>query len=138
MIKMDLTAEQIERYSRQIVLEEVGGRGQKKLLSSKVSLIGLGALGSAAAYYIVAAGVGTLQIVDFDMVEIPNLHRQILHYTEDIDRKKTSSAFDKLHSLNPDCTIEIVVDRITPNNSKFLNSVAVKINFQKKLNFQII
>jgi adenylyltransferase/sulfurtransferase len=117
---MDLTAEQIERYSRQIVLKEVGGIGQKKLLSSKVSLIGLGALGSAAAYYLVAAGVGTLQIIDFDAVEISNLHRQILHHTEDINRKKTSSAVDKLHSLNPDCTIEIVDDRITPNNSKFL------------------
>jgi molybdopterin/thiamine biosynthesis adenylyltransferase len=117
---MDLTEEQIERYSRQIVLKEVGGIGQKKLLNSKVSLIGLGALGSSAAYYLVAAGVGTLQIIDFDIVEISNLHRQILHFTEDIDRQKTNSAIEKLNSLNPDCTIEIVNDQITPKNSKNL------------------
>jgi molybdopterin/thiamine biosynthesis adenylyltransferase len=121
-MKMDLTNEQIERYSRQIVLKEVGGIGQKKLLNSKVSLIGLGALGSSAAYYLAAAGIGTLQIIDFDTVEISNLHRQILHFTEDIDRKKTTSATEKLNFLNPDCTIEIVNDRITPINSKHLLS----------------
>jgi adenylyltransferase/sulfurtransferase len=102
------------------VLKEVGGIGQKKLLSSKISLIGLGALGSSAAYYLVAAGVGTLQIIDFDTVEISNLHRQILHFTEDINRKKTKSAASKLNSLNPDCNIEIINDRITPKNSKDL------------------
>ncbi len=117
---MDLTKDQIERYSRQIVLKEVGGIGQKKLLSSKISLIGLGALGSSAAYYLAAAGVGTLQIIDFDTVEISNLHRQILHFTEDINRKKTKSATEKLNSLNPDCNIEIINDRITPKNSKEL------------------
>jgi len=117
---MDLTKDQIERYSRQIVLKEVGGIGQKKLLSSKISLIGLGALGSSAAYYLAAAGVGTLQIIDFDTVEISNLHRQILHFTEDINRKKTKSAASKLNSLNPDCNIEIINDKITPKNSKDL------------------
>ena len=117
---MDLTKDQIERYSRQIVLKEVGGKGQKKLLSSKISLIGLGALGSSAAYYLAAAGIGTLQIIDFDTVEISNLHRQILHFTEDISRKKTKSATEKLNSLNPDCNIEIINDRITPKNSKEL------------------
>jgi molybdopterin/thiamine biosynthesis adenylyltransferase len=117
---MDLTEEQINRYSRQIVLKEVGGIGQKKLLNSKISLIGLGALGSTAAYYLAAAGVGTLQIIDFDTVEISNLHRQILHFTKDIDSKKTISASEKLNSLNPDCTLEIINDRITPRNSKEL------------------
>ena len=117
---MDLTEEQINRYSRQIVLKEVGGIGQKKLMNSKISLIGLGALGSSAAYYLAAAGVGTLQIIDFDTVEISNLHRQILHFTKDIDSKKTISASEKLNSLNPDCTLEIINDRITPRNSKEL------------------
>ena len=117
---MDLTEKQINRYSRQIVLKEVGGIGQKKLLNSKLSLIGLGALGSSAAYYLAAAGVGTLQIIDFDTVEISNLHRQILHFTKDIDSKKTMSATEKLNSLNPDCNIEIINDRITPKNSKEL------------------
>jgi adenylyltransferase/sulfurtransferase len=117
---MDLTKDQIERYSRQIVLKEVGGIGQKKLLSSKISLIGLGALGSSAAYYLAAAGVGTLQLIDFDTVEISNLHRQILHFTEDIDKKKTQSAAEKLNSLNSDCIIKIINERITPKNSKEL------------------
>ncbi len=117
---MDLTDEQINRYSRQIVLKEVGGIGQRKLLDSKISLIGLGALGSSAAYYLAAAGVGTLQLIDFDTVEISNLHRQILHFTKDISRKKTSSAADKLNLLNRDCNIEIVNDRIIPSNSKAL------------------
>jgi len=117
---MNLTKDQIERYSRQIVLKEVGGIGQKKLLSTKISLIGLGALGSSAAYYLAAAGVGTLQIIDFDTVEISNIHRQILHFTHDVNRKKTDSALEKLNSINPDCKIEIINDRITPKNSKNL------------------
>ncbi|MBY9020608.1 MAG: HesA/MoeB/ThiF family protein [Candidatus Lokiarchaeota archaeon] len=117
---MDLTNEQINRYSRQIVLKEVGGIGQKKLLDSKISLIGLGALGSPTAYYLAAAGIGTLQIIDFDTVEISNLHRQILHFTKDIDSRKTKSAANKLNSLNPDCTIEIFNEKITPKNSKDL------------------
>ena len=117
---MDLTDEQINRYSRQIVLKEVGGIGQQKLLNSKITLIGLGALGSPAAFYLAAAGVGTLQLIDFDTVEISNLHRQILHFTNDISTQKTKSAENKLNMLNPDCTIEIVNDRITPSNSKAL------------------
>ncbi|MBA7622658.1 putative adenylyltransferase/sulfurtransferase MoeZ [subsurface metagenome] len=71
---MDLSEEQIERYSRQIVLKEVGGIGQKKLLNSTITLIGAGGLGSPIAYYLVAAGIGNLKIVDYDKVEIPNLH----------------------------------------------------------------
>ena len=117
---MEFSEDQIERYSRQIVLKEVGGKGQKKLLGSKVTVIGLGALGSSAAFYLAAAGIGTLQLIDFDTLEISNLHRQILHSTEDINRKKTASALKKLNSLNPDCKIEVVNDRITPENSKSL------------------
>lgn len=117
---MELSEEQIERYSRQIVLKEVGGIGQEKLLSSKISLIGLGALGSPAAYYLAAAGIGSLRIIDFDRVETSNLHRQILHYTNDIHRKKTYSAFQKLKLLNPECEIEIINERITSSNSKEL------------------
>ena len=117
---MELSEEQIERYSRQIVLKEIGGIGQEELLSSKITLIGLGALGSPAAYYLTAAGIGNLRIIDFDRVEISNLHRQILHYTNDIHRKKTYSAFQKLKLLNPDCDIEIINERITSSNSKEL------------------
>ncbi|MFX0147333.1 MAG: ThiF family adenylyltransferase [Candidatus Hodarchaeota archaeon] len=115
---MDLTEDQIERYSRQIILNEIGGIGQKKLLKSKVSLIGLGALGSSAAYYLTAAGVGNLQLIDFDVVEMSNLHRQILYHTKDINSNKTESAVQKLNALNPDCKIDIITERITPENSR--------------------
>lgn len=115
---MNLTEEQIKRYSRQIVLKEIGGIGQKKLLNSKVSLIGLGALGSPAAYYLVAAGIGNLKIIDYDSVELSNLHRQILHFSKDINRMKTESAIEKLNQLNPDCHIEVISDKITSANAK--------------------
>jgi len=115
---MNLTEEQINRYSRQIILKEIGGIGQKKLLNSKISLIGLGALGSPAAYYLVAAGIGNLKVIDYDSVEPSNLHRQILHFTKDINRKKTESAIEKLNQLNPDCHIEVISDKITPVNAK--------------------
>lgn len=115
---MDLSEEQIERYSRQIVLKEVGGIGQKKLLNSKITVIGLGALGSPIVYYLTAAGIGNLKIVDFDKVEISNLHRQIVHFTPDINKQKTKSAFEKLHVLNPDCNIEIIDERVVPENVK--------------------
>ena len=115
---MNLTEEQINRYSRQIVLKEIGGIGQKKLLNSKVSLIGLGALGSPVAYYLVAAGIGNLKVIDYDSVELSNLHRQILHFTKDINRNKTESALEKLNLLNPDCKIDIIPEKITPENAK--------------------
>ena len=115
---MTLTEEQINRYSRQIVLKEIGGKGQKKLLNSKVSLIGLGALGSPVAYYLVAAGIGNLKVIDYDSVELSNLHRQILHFTKDINRNKTESALEKLNLLNPDCIIDIIPEKITPENAK--------------------
>jgi molybdopterin/thiamine biosynthesis adenylyltransferase len=117
---MNLTNDQIKRYSRQIVLKEIGGIGQKKLLNSKITIVGLGALGSSSAFYLAAAGIGHLQLIDNDVVEPSNLHRQILHFTKDINRKKTESAFRKLHNLNPDCDINLVSERLTPKNSKAL------------------
>jgi len=115
---MNLSKEQIERYSRQIVLKEVGGIGQEKLLNSTITLIGLGALGSPTAYYLTAAGIGNLRIIDFDIVEISNLHRQILHFTKDINKNKTESALEKLNLLNPDCNIEVINEQIVPSNVK--------------------
>ncbi len=115
---MNLTEEQINRYSRQIVLKEIGGIGQKILLNSKITLVGLGALGSPVAYYLVAAGIGNLKVIDYDSVELSNLHRQILHFTKDINRKKTESAIEKLNLVNPDCKIEVIPEKITPENAK--------------------
>ncbi|MHA2182327.1 MAG: HesA/MoeB/ThiF family protein [Promethearchaeota archaeon] len=113
---MDFSKEQIERYSRQIVLKEIGGIGQEKLLNSKITIIGCGGLGSPIAYYLTAAGIGSIKIIDFDKVDLSNLHRQILHFTSDLDKKKTQSAYEKLHQLNPDVKIEVVNDVILPSN----------------------
>ena len=114
----ELTEEQIERYSRQIVLKEVGGIGQKKLLSSTITIVGAGGLGSPIAFYLAAAGIGHLKIVDFDKVDLSNLHRQIIHFTDDIDKNKTQSAYEKLHKLNPDINIEIYNEVLVPSNIK--------------------
>jgi adenylyltransferase/sulfurtransferase len=99
------TEEQIRRYSRHIILPEVGGTGQRKLLSSKVLLIGAGGLGSPAALYLAAAGVGTLGIVDFDVVDLSNLQRQILHHVHDVGRPKVQSAVETIGDLNPDVKV---------------------------------
>src|SRR5881628_536779 len=94
-----LTIDQIRRYQRQIIMPEVGSPGQRRLLNSKVLLIGAGGLGSPAALYLGAAGVGTLGIVDFDVVDYTNLQRQIIHSTADVGRKKLDSAAEKLKAI---------------------------------------
>ncbi len=100
-----LTKDQMERYSRQTILEEVGLQGQRKLLDSKVLIVGAGGLGSPVAIYLAAAGVGTLGIVDGDRVDLSNLHRQVMHFTHDIGRPKTQSARRTLEDLNPDVKV---------------------------------
>ena len=102
---MELTTDQLERYSRQIILKEIGTDGQKKLLSSKVLIIGAGGLGSAVSFYLAAAGVGTIGIADPDTVSLSNLQRQILHGTDDLGTMKTDSARTSLEALNPDVRI---------------------------------
>ena len=98
------------------MLPEVGGEGQKKLLDAKVFCVGVGGLGSPIALYLAAAGVGTLGIADSDQVDISNLQRQVLHYTEDIGKPKTHSAQEKLEKLNPDVEIIAYHDLITKDN----------------------
>jgi sulfur-carrier protein adenylyltransferase/sulfurtransferase len=99
------TEEQIRRYHRHIILPPVGGRGQRKLLAARVLLVGAGGLGSPAALYLAAAGVGTLGIVDFDRVDLSNLQRQILHRTADVGRPKVESAASTLGAMNPDIQV---------------------------------
>ncbi|MEO1019566.1 MAG: molybdopterin-synthase adenylyltransferase MoeB [Pseudomonadota bacterium] len=101
---MELTDAQLERYARHIVLREVGGVGQKKLLQAKVLVIGAGGLGSPLVLYLAGAGVGTIGIVDDDVVSLSNLQRQIAHTTDRINRSKTESAAAAAHALNPDVT----------------------------------
>lgn len=108
--------EQIRRYSRHIILPEVGGKGQKKLLSSSVLLVGMGGLGSPAALYLAAAGIGALGIVDFDRVELSNLQRQVIHTTEDLDRPKVQSAKETIRALNPDVAVHEYDKRLNSEN----------------------
>lgn len=103
---MDFTDSQIERYSRHIILEQVGGAGQAKLLDSSVLIIGAGGLGSPAALYLGAAGVGTIGLIDADKVDITNLQRQVIHHTADIGNEKVVSAADKIKAINPDVKVE--------------------------------
>jgi molybdopterin/thiamine biosynthesis adenylyltransferase len=100
------TEEQVQRYSRHIILPNIGGKGQRKLIDSSVLVIGAGGLGSPVAMYLAAAGIGKLGIVDFDQVEVTNLQRQILHTTAAVGRSTVASAVEHLRAINP--TIEVV------------------------------
>ena len=111
-----LTADQAQRYSRHLLIPEVGEAGQHKLLKSKALLIGAGGLGSPAAFYLAAAGVGTLGIVDSDVVDATNLQRQILHSTERIGEPKADSAKATLEAINPDVTVIPYKERLTSEN----------------------
>lgn len=108
--------EQIERYSRNIILKEVGGKGQERLLRSKVLIIGAGGLGSPAALYLAAAGVGTIGIADGDRVDLSNLQRQIIHFTADVGAYKADSAKEKITRLNPDVTVRLHKEMVTSKN----------------------
>jgi len=104
-VEIMFTEEQIERYSRHIILKEVGGRGQLRLLQGKVLIIGAGGLGSPVALYLAAAGVGTIGIADADVVAISNLQRQVIHATPDLGKPKVESAREKMEAINPDVTV---------------------------------
>jgi adenylyltransferase/sulfurtransferase len=117
---MALSDEQLERYARHIVLREVGGPGQAKLLSARVLVIGAGGLGSPLILYLAAAGVGTIGIVDFDAVSLSNLQRQIAHGTASIGAAKTGSAARAVKALNPDVRIVEHNCRITAENARDL------------------
>lgn len=111
-----LTNEQLERYSRHIILQQVGGKGQKKILSAKVLIIGTGGLGAPAAMYLAAAGVGTIGLVDFDTVDLSNLQRQIIHTTQDVDKEKIISGRETINSLNPDVQVHTYDAQVTSKN----------------------
>lgn len=114
---MSLTDQQIERYSRHIILPEVGGKGQAKLLASRILIVGAGGLGSPAALYLAAAGVGTLGLADGDVVDLTNLQRQVAHATADVGRRKVESAAAKCRAINPEITVRLHPEHLEADNA---------------------
>ena len=113
---MAFTDDQLERYSRHLILKEIGVRGQKKLLAARVLVIGAGGLGSPAAMYLAAAGVGTIGIIDDDVVDLSNLQRQIIHGTGNVGMPKVESAAETVTSINPDVTVKPYHIRVSAGN----------------------
>lgn len=113
---MALTNEQMERYSRHIILSQVGGKGQQKILNAKVLVIGTGGLGAPAAMYLAAAGVGNIGLVDFDTVDLSNLQRQIIHQTADVGKAKTQSGKETINAMNPDVNVATYNEKVTAAN----------------------
>ena len=112
-----LTPDQVKRYSRHIIMNDVGSKGQRALMQSKALIIGAGGLGSPSAIYLSLAGVGTVGIVDFDVVELSNLQRQVLHHTSDVGRPKVQSALDNIKSYNPDVNVVLHETRLESDNA---------------------
>jgi molybdopterin/thiamine biosynthesis adenylyltransferase len=113
---VEFTKEELLRYNRQIIIPEIGEEGQKKIKRAKVFVAGIGGLGSISSYYLAAAGIGHLKIVDKDKVDYSNLNRQIIHWTNDIGEWKSASGNRKLTSLNPNCHVDAVRAEITAGN----------------------
>jgi adenylyltransferase/sulfurtransferase len=112
-----LTHDEVQRYSRHLIMPEVGMEGQLKLKAARVLCVGTGGLGSPLAMYLAAAGVGTLGLVDFDVVDASNLHRQVIHFTQDVGRPKLASAEEKVHGINPNVTVRKFETRLTSANA---------------------
>lgn len=113
---MRLTEDQLQRYSRQIILPEIGEQGQTKIFNAKVFIVGAGGLGSSAGFYLAAAGVGTIAMIDNDEVELSNLQRQIAHSMKTLGKPKVESAKNTFESLNPDVHIVPIRERLTKHN----------------------
>ena len=117
-MKVNLNKSQIERFSRQLVLKNIGANGQKKILSTKILIVGVGGLGCPAAENLVRAGIGTIGLIDNDIVNLSNIHRQSLFSSKDIKKSKVSVAAKKLREINPYTKIKIYKSRLTKNNIK--------------------
>jgi len=120
---MKLTESQIKRYSRQMVLKKIGPIGQKKLLSSKVLVVGAGGLGSPILIYLAALGIGNIGIIDHDKIDLSNLHRQVLFGTDDLKKKKSKIASQKIKKINPDISVSYYQKKL---NHKNINKIAKK------------
>ena len=117
-MRENLNKSQIERFSRQLVLKDIGAKGQKKILSSKILIVGVGGLGCPAAENLVRAGIGTIGLVDNDIINLSNIHRQSLFTSKDIKKSKVSVAAKKLREINPSTKIKTYKSRLNKNNIK--------------------
>jgi molybdopterin-synthase adenylyltransferase len=113
---MEFSQEELQRYNRQLIIPDIGEEGQRKIRAAKIFVAGVGGLGSVSSYYLAAAGIGRLKIVDKDQVDYSNLNRQIIHWTENIGEKKTDSGSRKLKALNPHCSIDAVTAEMDAKN----------------------
>lgn len=119
---MDFTDDQLRRYARHIILPEIGGIGQERLLKARVLVVGAGGLGSPLLLYLAAAGIGTLGVIDYDRVDLTNLQRQVLHGTGDVGRLKVESAAEAIARVNPEVKVEAHAGRLTAENALSLVS----------------
>lgn len=117
---MTFSDDEIERYARHLMLAEVGGPGQQRLKAARVALVGMGGIGAPASLYLAAAGVGTLRLIDKDVISLSNLQRQILFQTNDVGRPKVAVGADRLRALNPHVQIETRPERLTADNAASL------------------
>ena len=115
---MDFSEDQIQRYSRHILLQDVGVEGQEKINKGKVLIVGAGGLGAPIAMYLAAAGVGTIGIIDGDVVDLSNLQRQIIHFTPDVNKPKVISAKEKIKLINPDVNVITYQELLTAENAE--------------------
>ena len=114
---IDFTEEQIQRYSRHILLQDVGVEGQEKIMNARVLVVGAGGLGAPVSLYLAAAGIGTIGIVDADVVDLSNLQRQVIHFTKDVGVPKVKSAEEKIKAINPDVKVETYYKFLDSSNA---------------------
>ena len=114
---IDFTEEQIQRYSRHILLQDVGVEGQEKIMNARVLVVGAGGLGAPVSLYLAAAGIGTIGIVDADVVDLSNLQRQVIHFTKDVGVRKVKSAEEKIKAINPDVKVETYYKFLDSSNA---------------------
>ena len=116
-VMIDFTEEQIQRYSRHILLQDVGVEGQEKIMNARVLVVGAGGLGAPVSLYLAAAGIGTIGIVDADVVDLSNLQRQVIHFTKDVGVPKVKSAEEKIKAINPDVKVETYYKFLDSSNA---------------------